>query len=844
MRLSPILALVAATGAFATTALAHEALDHAPPSGAIPASPPSSNFIAGGEGAKWELLKTIFTGNPHSDIDFFQHKGETYLSSGVLGVGPNGGGQTIVQLTDKGQVSASTPKQVGTHPAAACPAVFTGATALQHDVEATPKSGVILNDRTSTAPGGDAQLLIDATDGAGRCHDNGTLGAQGAPPGGLEIIDITDPTKPREIGLIRSIGNAHTVNVDPKRPHIAFIVTQDSTGVNADGRRANETSGSALDGFEIVDLSSCMNFPATATLAQKREACDPQVYRYRYPQPEIALSHTFPNRLQSCHELEVYADDKIACASITATALFDMSGAFDEKGKPIGTPLPCPSVSSSSAQFGTGAKVQDCVTGLNVRDWIAKGSPSIQGIKWLGTVPHMGFQETQDIANTKYDATQDIIAAHESEFTQSGRFVITSDERGGGVVPPESTCAPMSNDANKKSNGGLHFFPTSAFTTNPPKTFEEASKQWARQPNGQKAVFRATPRSPKPSSSCTSHVFQQIPGQNRIFMGYYQQGTQVVDFVENPDGTITFKEAGYFIPENANTWVSQIFKMQQNADGTWTYFGATGDGILPGTGRSAIDVYKVTLPAPPKPAGDATTAAANRETAGQGTTTTGQNVPGANAVVGAGGRCVARVGFKDVDIEGRGRGLRIGFDRAVRKPVDVDVFRQSAGDRVTGEALAARFRGRRGSFTWSGRGARDGVYIVRMQMNLGGNDRDTRRIVVERRNGRWSLRPAYYRPVSCGVLRSAKLERPVFGGRNTNALLVSFRLAQQARVTVVVRDSRGRVARRFPARTYASGRTHRLRVPARFVRKGLARVDIEVQRGQTQTATRLVARRL
>jgi hypothetical protein len=74
-----------------------------------------------------------------------------------------------------------------------------------------------------------------------------------------------------------------------------------------------------------------------------------------------------------------------------------------------------------------------------------------------------------------------------------------------------------------------------------------------------------------------------------------------VDFIERSDGTIEFKEAGYFIPANANTWVSHVFRYQQNADGTFTYWGATGDFNLGTAGRSAIDVWKVTLPAPPKP---------------------------------------------------------------------------------------------------------------------------------------------------------------------------------------------------------------------------------------------------
>ena len=36
-------------------------------------------------------------------------------------------------------------------------------------------------------------------------------------------------------------------------------------------------------------------------------------------------------------------------------------------------------------------------------------------------------------------------------------------------------------------------------------------------------------------------------------------------------------------------------------DGTFTYFGATGDGVLGDAGRNGIDIYKVTLPPAPVP---------------------------------------------------------------------------------------------------------------------------------------------------------------------------------------------------------------------------------------------------
>jgi hypothetical protein len=615
MRSAPRIGVAAVVGVLALvgTAAAHDILDHPAPTFA-PQGPASSTRVSGGEGAKWELVTSIVTGNPHSDLDFFTHGGETYASVGTLGSGPNAGGQTIVKLTQGGEVK---PSYVTGHPSAACPTTA-GATALQHDVEAAPKGDVIFNGPNPHAVRSDAQLLVDTTDGSGRCHDSGLFGQQ-APQGGLEIIDVTDPAKPKELALISHIGNAHTTNVDPKRPHIAFDVTQDGVTIGSDGKRTNENEmplNNALDGFEVIDMSSCMNFPAGTTLQQKRDACRPEVYRYRYPSADFARSHTFRNALQSCHEVEVYPDDKLACASITATILFDLGGAFDDRGtptdfaddKPRGTPLPCRVRNSTSpGAFTTGAKVIDCAdtdpatagNELRVATWLKMGAPSLEGVKRIGTAHHMGFGATQDIANNPYDSTQDIVAAHESELTESGRFILTTDERGGGVVPGGATCSPGAD--NVRGNGGIHAYAVDRLDTAFPATAEEAWDAYARTVDGKKSIYRARIRTGPQGSFCTAHVFQQIPGQNRIFMGWYTQGTQVVDFGENPDGTFEFKEAGWFTPENANTWTSAIFKVQQNADGSFTYWGATGDGIVPGSGRSAIDVYKATLPPPPVP---------------------------------------------------------------------------------------------------------------------------------------------------------------------------------------------------------------------------------------------------
>jgi hypothetical protein len=605
-------ALIAVLG-LAGSAGAHGLNHLAPPF--VPSTPPAPVFQSSPAGA-WSLVATIPTGNPQTDLDFFTQGGEIYASVGTLAIGPNAGGQTIVRLTKNGEVTPNSPQFVSSHPSASCVSDPSAALGLQHDAEATPKGKVIYN---TTFPKGvpdrrDAQLVLDATDNEGRCHDSTFFGLSPSDPqGGIEIVDVSDIAHPKEIGLTSHIGEAHTVNVDPKRPHIAYAVTSDSVSVscNADDTactRANEDPTSSqrfnLDGFEVLDLSSCLNFPPPTSLDFKRLMCQPKVYRYRYPDALIALGHTVDS-LAGCHEVEIYPNDMLTCASINATIVFDLSRAFDDNGtpdnylddKPRGTPLPCGLRSSSSpGPYATPAKVVDCVVGANGQDltvpgWLAIGGPSLAGVRHVGTVFHQGRGTP-----APYPSTEDVDVSHEAELTSSRRYLLTTDERGGGVTPPGATCSPIVD--NKDGNGGIHAYRMDRLLLRSPSTAEAAWTSYARTSSGAKAIYRAPIHTGPQVDVCTSHVFHQIPGQNRIFMGWYSQGTQVVDFVETKKGTIDFKEAAYFIPANANQWVSAVFKMKKNVDGTFTYWGATGDFNLGTAGRNAIDIWKVTLPAP------------------------------------------------------------------------------------------------------------------------------------------------------------------------------------------------------------------------------------------------------
>ncbi len=846
----PLLAALAAALILpSAAAFAHELLDHpAPPPGNASAPP---TILSQAPAGKWELISSIATGNPHSDLDFFQRNGETFASVGTLGAGPNGGGQTIIQLTDKGKVA---PKYVAAHPSASCVVNEAAALGLQHDVESSPKGGTILNSFNPAAAPGEAKIIIDATDATGRCHDSmffggQTVGGQGIADvrGGLEIIDITNPNDPVEIGLTRHIGEAHTVNVDPKRPHIAYAITSDRVAVDSNGKRANETSGFGLDGFEVVDFRSCLNAAGAGTIDDRRNVCDPKVYRYRYPELGMVLGHQVKSAIFGCHELEIYPNDLLTCGGGGALPVFDMSGAFDDMGTPDdytddtprGTPLPCNRGGSASQVFRTGAKVNDCVDGagagnddLIVSKWLAAGAPSLEGVRHLGSVFHMGRDGTRNVL-------EDIDFNHEAELSASGNLLIATDERGGGVVPPGASCVQGNPTELGNSNGGVHFYRADKLLPRTPPSAAEADRSYARMPNGKKAIFRATPRTGAQASVCTAHVMQQIPGQNRIFMGWYSQGTQVFDFTENPDGTVDIKEAGHFIPSNANEWVSHIFKAQENPDGTFTYFGATGDFNLGERGRNAVDVYKVTLPAPPKPA-DGPGLLPRRGGGGGAAASTQAGAP----------ECVSARAFRSASLKRNGR--RLSFAFSATAPVTIDIFRQARGGRVTGERLVKRFRNINGPVRWNGRdrsGRRlpDGYYLVRFASRTSVGIPDERRFGLLLRNGRYRVLSRHERRDTCGLLRRWKLFRPVFGGQTNRSLVMSFRFGAEAQAAIVVRRAGGRVVRRFKQQSYTGGVLHRKRLSARFVRRlrrGQYTVTIIVRDGSRTVRSTLRATRL
>ena len=213
----------------------------------------------------------------------------------------------------------------------------------------------------------------------------------------------------------------------------------------------------------------------------------------------------------------------------------------------------------------------------------------------------------------------------------------------------------------------------------------------------------------------------------------------------------------------------------------------------------------------------------------------------------AGAACAIASGFRTIAVRPRRRGLRVSFARRTTNPVQVDVFQQSRGRQIFGNRLVARFTRRSGPLVWSGRGNRrrlsDGVFLVRVRVRTTSGRVDDRRYVLQRVRGRFRSRPASERPPTCALVQSAKLSRPVFGGRSNRALNATFRVGEQARVSVDVLRG-GRVVRRLGSTTRQAGVTHRVRLGSERLRRGDHVVRVTATAGTRRQVVRLTARRL
>ena len=465
-----------------------------------------------------------------TDLEFFSPAGSTDVwgAFGTLGQDEAGSvGQRFIRLTQGGRVL---PEWVADHGSAHCATSNTSVTGLQHDTQVGRLSGVT--------------LLTDTTDATGRCHDT--------PGGGIEIVDVSrmqsSTFEPREVHLVRFAGLTHTNTVDPDRPWIVYNSASDFEGRNW---------------IDVMDMRSCFG-KSTWTLTERRAGCRPSVYRIQM-QPEWTQQRDQnTGQLEpgsaTCHDI-TYQDDRLYCAALNSTVILDVAGLVKRNGTVNGAAFPCPVVDGTR----TTAKVTDC-SGMG-----ADRSERATGWRFVGAFNHPGRDcgpPGTDVrtcnSNNQVRSDQGVAVSHEADPTADGRFMFVTDERGGGIVPPGSSCAP--GIENPYGNGGAHAFDIS----------DPGNITYATTPQGRKAVYISDAVVPA-ETFCDIHVIEHVPGEQRLIAAYYSQGIKIVDYYVDDQGDLQFEERASYTLPNANTWAAEDFKIKDNADGTRTYFIATDD---------------------------------------------------------------------------------------------------------------------------------------------------------------------------------------------------------------------------------------------------------------------------
>ena len=331
---------------------------------------------------------------------------------------------------------------------------------------------------------------------------------------------------------------------------------------------------------------------------------------------------------------------------------------------------------------------------------------------------------------------------------------------------------------------------------------------------------------------CSAHWFEEHPtfkNGGMVALAEYEQGTRFLQVT--PEGRI--RQLGYALPIGGSTsaphWAPDG-RTVYNIDYT------RGLDVLRYEGPLVVPDEQGNVERPPQ-----ATAPGEQELSEQGASQTfaPTKPPAGGTAASADAGCGPGTGFRSVAV----RGGAVRVKRRLQKPFSFSLFQQAQGRKVLSNRLAKRVRRTTASSLALPRRARPGLYLARVTMDLAGVD-DVRRIVLQRRGGRWTVRPRAYLRTTCGALSAFKLDRSAFGGRTRRALRVSYRLPR-AVDGVTLEVLRGKKVVRRLKKAGTAARAYRFTVPARIARAGTdVRVRITVRRAGARVVETLVARRL
>jgi hypothetical protein len=287
--------------------------------------------------------------------------------------------------------------------------------------------------------------------------------------GGLVIVDISDPTKPRRVGTV-DCGGGHDIALSPDAT-IAYLASDSSLGDCGDGQ-----------GTAIIDVSSKSRPKFLSAIIT----------------PEGSHTVTVSGNILSSNN---YASD--------AVRLYDVSN----PAKPV--------------ELFTGATPGPSAFHDSFFDHRPDGKVLLYGASGEGQ-DVFDASDPKSLKHLQRITDPEVSFAHQLEPNYKRDVLIASDEwQGGGTagacgqVPGQAPITPLPGPGTATDLGAYSFYRAA-----PDGLFAGTS------PAGDKIGTFNIPFEAPQTGGCTSHVFWTAPDDNRLVAAWYVKGIKVVDFNE------------------------------------------------------------------------------------------------------------------------------------------------------------------------------------------------------------------------------------------------------------------------------------------------------------------------
>ncbi|MFN2590489.1 MAG: hypothetical protein ABR518_06940, partial [Actinomycetota bacterium] len=329
---------------------------------------------------------------------------------------------------------------------------------------------------------GDGTLAVIGTDAGGRCHDPSY--------GGMELVDISDPAHPALLWLTRQTGENHNTSFDPF--HNVLYVNNSDIGEN--------------NFIDILDLNGCK------TRAQGGNGrCRVEEARYQFP-PGLAAARDGGGD-SGCHDITV-RKNRIYCAAVNATIVFDTSRLRTKSGRLSGDRLPCGTTTGHPVYAAGAPIVSDCR--ISQGEFAARRLRSAR-LTPVAVAHHGGI-------GTEEPPDQDISISHDADPIRRQPILAITDERAGALTNADGCPGGAvwfydirgeSLRKAKRDGGGVPIMK--------PMILADAHGRIVRDETGRAkpAAFLTQHYLPGTTLSCTAHIIEQWGSEPRMFVAWY-----------------------------------------------------------------------------------------------------------------------------------------------------------------------------------------------------------------------------------------------------------------------------------------------------------------------------------